>query len=83
MKNNQQLSSNSNIGNRMSPSTHHFKVPKHKPSKGSLAGKYPVILDDGKTIIYISDKSMESEARKSYEMRKNNKFMGFAKKQLL
>ena len=41
----------------------------------STAGKYPVILDNGRTIIFISDKSRESEVREKYEkqiMQKRN-----------
>lgn len=36
---------------------------------GSTTGKYPVVLDGGKTIIYISDKSKENETRLKYKMR--------------
>ena len=35
----------------------------------SVVDKYPVTLDDGKTIIFISDKSKEPETRKRYEQR--------------
>jgi len=31
---------------------------------------YPVVLDDGRTIIYTSDKSKEGEIRSRYAMRK-------------
>jgi c-di-AMP phosphodiesterase-like protein len=33
---------------------------------GSTIGKYPVVLDNGKTIIYINDKSKENEIRQKY-----------------
>ena len=64
-------------------SNHHMKTAKQKSSTGSVTGMYPVVLDEGRTIIYISDKSMEPETRKNYELRKNNRFMRFAKKQLV
>jgi len=37
---------------------------------GSTSDKYPVILDGGRTIIYISDKSREAEIRERYELRR-------------
>jgi len=52
---------------------HQAKVPKSKLSSGSLIGKYPITLDGGRTIIFISDKSKESETRKNYELRKDNR----------
>jgi hypothetical protein len=58
------------IDNRMSISNHQFRVPKPKLSTGSITGMYPVILDGGRTIIYISDKSKESEIRLKYALRK-------------
>jgi hypothetical protein len=36
---------------------------------GSTLGKFPIYLDGGKTIIYISDKSKEEEIRLKYAMR--------------
>ena len=55
--------------NRMKLSNHAFRGSKVKPASGSVVGLYPVILDDGKTIIYTSDKSKESEIRLKYAMR--------------
>jgi len=49
---------------------HTFKVPDSKLLTGSLTNKYPVILDGGRTIIYISDKSKEAEIRERYEQRR-------------
>ena len=46
---------------------------KHYDSKlltGSTIDKHPVILDGGKTIIFISDKSKEAECREKYALRK-------------
>jgi hypothetical protein len=39
------------------------------PSCGSLRGKFPVVLDGGKTTIYISDKSREAEIIERYNSR--------------
>jgi hypothetical protein len=36
---------------------------------GSTENKYPVMMDDRKTIIFISDKSRENEIRLKYMMR--------------
>jgi hypothetical protein len=46
-------------------------VTKHNPKllTGSTIDKYPVVLDGGKTIIFISDKSKEDEIRLKYKMR--------------
>jgi hypothetical protein len=41
----------------------------HKLLTGSTTDKYPVVLDGGKTIIYISDKRKENETRLKYAMR--------------
>lgn len=38
-------------------------------SFGSLRGKFPVVLDGGKTTIYISDKSREAEIVERYNSR--------------
>lgn len=52
------------------------KLPlsKHNPKllTGSTIDKFPIVLDGGKTIIYISDKSKESEIRMKYAMRGQN-----------
>jgi len=49
---------------------HSFKIPDSKLLTGSTTDKYPVILDGGRTIIYISDKSREAEIRERYELRR-------------
>lgn len=41
----------------------------HKLLTGSTIGKYPIVLDGGKTIIYISDRRKESEIRQKYAER--------------
>lgn len=66
---------------RMMQEHNRFKVPNSKLLTGSLIGKYPVILDGGRTTIYISDQSKESETREKYELRKDNRLNVFVKKQ--
>jgi hypothetical protein len=46
-----------------------FAIPKSKQLDGSVVEKFPVVLNGGKTIIYISDKSKEEETRLKYELR--------------
>mgnify|MGYP001263465721 CR=1 FL=1 len=70
MKNTHPISTNDVMDNRMELSNHQDKVPKQKLSAGSVVGKYPVILDDGRTIIYITDKRKEREIRLRYALRK-------------
>jgi len=55
---------------RMNLANNRFKVPHVKLLTGSVADKFPVVLDGGKTIIFISDKSKEAETRLKYEMRR-------------
>jgi len=56
-------------------SNHQGAVPNSKLASGSVVGLYPVILDGGRTTIYISDLSKESETRKKYELRMGNKYL--------
>jgi hypothetical protein len=58
------------LENRMNLSNHKFNIPQSKLSNGSVADKFPVILDGGKTIIFIADKSKEAETRYKYELRR-------------
>jgi hypothetical protein len=60
------------LENRMNLANNRFKVPHSKLLTGSLTDKYPVILDNGRTIIFIDDKSREAEIRERYELRKSN-----------
>ena len=70
MKKIQHITTNDAFDNRMNVSNRQIRVPKPKLSSGSVAGKYPVVLDDGRTVIYITDKSRESEIRSRYGLRK-------------
>ena len=65
---------------RMAQENHRFRIPDSKLLTGSLTGKYPIILDGGKTVIFISDKSKEAETREKYALRKDNKLNLYAKK---
>ena len=65
---------------RMMQEHNRLKIPDAKLLTGSLVGKYPVILDGGKTTIFISDQSKETETREKYELRKDNRLMHYAVK---
>jgi hypothetical protein len=54
------------LDNRMEMSNHQQSVPRSKLSTGSVADKFPVLLDDGRTVVYIKDKSREREIRLRY-----------------
>ncbi len=60
---------------RMMMERQRLKIPDSKILTGSTTDKYPVILDGGRTTIFISDKSKESETRKRYESRMGNGLM--------
>jgi hypothetical protein len=57
---------------RMMQERQRLKIPDSKLLSGSTADKYPVVLDGGRTIIFIDDKSKESETRKRYDARLGN-----------
>jgi hypothetical protein len=40
----------------------------HKLLTGVTSDKYAILLDDGKTVVFISDKSKEAEIRLKYKM---------------
>jgi hypothetical protein len=58
------------IENRLNLSNSRHHIPAAKLSSGSVVNKYPVILDGGKTIIFITDKSLETETRNRYALRR-------------
>jgi hypothetical protein len=45
------------------------EIPRAKQQAGSVKGKYPIYLDGGKTVIFISDKSKEKETIERYNSR--------------
>jgi hypothetical protein len=65
---------------RMSMANQRLKVSDSKLLNGSTKDKFPIIMDGGKTIIFISDKTKESETREKYEFRRDNKVISLAKK---
>jgi hypothetical protein len=71
MKNVRHFKRGDAVDNRMDLSNHHRdSIPVSKLSSGSVIDKYPVLLDDGRTIVFISDKSREREIRLRYALRK-------------
>lgn len=46
---------------------HDLKHNNHKAFTGITSDKYAILLDDGKTIVFISDKSKEAETRLKYK----------------
>jgi Tol biopolymer transport system component len=80
MKTARNISAKDFIDIRLEMSNHQLIVPGSKLASGSVADKYPVIFEDGKTIIFISDKSKESETRRRYELQVASRFMKFGKK---
>jgi hypothetical protein len=65
---------NDTLENRMRLAHNRSKIPDEKLLMGSTSDKYPVVLDDGRMIVYISDKSKEAETRLKYELLKNSRF---------
>lgn len=61
---------NDAFDNKLGLSNHRDSVPVSKLSSGSIKDKYPVVLDDGRTIVFISDKSREREIRLRYSLKK-------------
>jgi hypothetical protein len=68
------------LENRMNLANNRFRTPHAELLTGSLIGKFPVILDGGRTIIFISDKSKESETRLKYELRRDNRVLSHVAK---
>jgi hypothetical protein len=65
---------------RMMQEHNRNKIPDSKLLTGSLIGKFPIVLDGGRTTIFISDLSKEAETREKYQIRKDNKLFYFTKK---
>ena len=53
----------------MNLANHRLNVPNLKLATGSFVDKYPIVLDGGRTVIFISDNSKEAEIRLRYSMR--------------
>jgi hypothetical protein len=65
---------NDTMQNRLNLDLNRPKISDEKLSMGSTRDKYPVILDGGRTVVYISDKSKETAIRLKYELLKDNKY---------
>ena len=65
---------------RMMMEQNRLKIPDSKLLKGSLVGKFPIVLDGGKTTIYISDLSKESETREKYRLIRDSRNNVYAKR---
>jgi hypothetical protein len=63
------------LDNRMNIKNHQPNVPLSKLGSGSVKNKYPIILDGGRTVIFISDKSKEAEIRKKFETRRKRNLL--------
>lgn len=57
------------VDNRLNVSNHRVHIPQSKLLSGSISEKFPVVLDDGKTIVFIRDKSKEREIRLRYSLK--------------
>ena len=79
MKSIRYISTNDAVDNRIELSNQQVRIPRSKLLNGSVTNKYPVALDDGKTIIFISDRDKETETRQKYELRVASRFLKFAK----
>ena len=62
------------LDNSISAHLSREKIPDAKLMMGSITGKFPVVLDAGRTVVYISDKSKEEETRQKYELLKLSRF---------
>lgn len=65
---------NDKLDNRNGLALNRSKIADDKLLMGSTKGKYPVVLDDGKTIVYISDESKAEETRVKYKLLRESKF---------
>jgi len=68
------MKKNGKMDNRNSLALNRSKIPDDKLLMGSTKGKYPVVLDDGKTIVYISDESKADETRLKYKLLRESRF---------
>ena len=62
------------IENRMNLARNREKIADDKAKMGTTKDKYPVMLSDGRTTIFISDKSKEEETRLKYELLLKSRF---------
>ena len=60
--------------NRSNMSNNREKQLNERSLMGSTNDKYAVILNDGRTVVFISDRSKEAEIRLKYESLKDQKY---------
>jgi len=65
---------NDTLENRMRMLHNREKISDEKLLMGSTRDKFPVVMDGGKTVIYISDKSKEAETRIKYKLLRESRF---------
>jgi len=58
--------------NRRSLKNPQGAIPQEKYENGATKDKFPVVLDGGRTIIFISDKTKEQETIERYNNRGKN-----------
>jgi hypothetical protein len=58
----------STLEKMMKVSRNRFKISDERILMGATKNKFPVLLRDGKTIVYISDESKAEETRIKYEL---------------
>lgn len=65
---------NDRLENRIRLQQNKEKISDDKLQMGDTLNKFPVVMDNGKTIVFISDKSKEAEIRQQYELLKKSRF---------
>ncbi|MCX6282630.1 MAG: hypothetical protein NTW31_00090 [Bacteroidetes bacterium] len=65
---------------RMMLEHNRLKIPNAKLETGSLTGLFPIVLDGGRTTIFISDLAKEAETRERYNLRRDSRLNIFTKK---
>ena len=60
------------FGNWGGLNSHKGIIPKSQQQNGSTEDKFPIVLDDGKTVIYVTDKKKAKEVIERYKNRLNH-----------
>ena len=68
------------MNNRKEVSIHKTDSSETRMLCGSVTNKFPVVLDGGRTTIFVSDASKATEAIANYELRVANRFSKYIKK---
>ena len=64
---------NDTFENRLNLARIKARIPEDKLLMGSIKEKFPILLKDGRTTIYISDISKAEEIREKYELMLHSK----------